>query len=69
MIIVEFIKNLFWLMCRGVVWLFTSRDCEHCEWSYKSAYRGTRCSRHEEDCEECLNTIHRKHFERGRWFV
>ena len=69
MTIVELIKILLFGICRFFVWVFTSRDCEHCDWSYENWWEEIKCSRCSDECEECRKTIHRKHFERGRWFV
>ena len=69
MILIEFLKNLFWLICRFFVWFFTLRDCEHCDLSYENWWKETRCSMNCEKRDECKKTIHRKHFKRGRWFA
>ena len=66
MIIIEFIKNFVLLICRFLLWLLTARDCEHCYWGYENWWRETRCLKNCEERDDCLKTIHRKHFKRKR---
>lgn len=65
MIIIEFLKWLFWQIVRFFVWVITARDCEHCKHSY-IGFWGIRCGRYQKECDECLRSIKRKYFEKER---
>lgn len=69
MIIVELIKILVFYICRFFVWIFTSRDCEHCKYGCDSWGGSSNCRKDYETANECLGTIHRKNFKRERWFA
>ena len=66
MILINLLRMFILHMCRFVVWVFTARDCEHCKHVYDMGFAVIYCGK---NCDECEKTIHRKHFERGRWFV
>lgn len=69
MVLIEFIQGLFFLACRLIIWIFTARDCEHCKWGYEYVGKGMCCAIDDEQCEECLNTVHRKHFKRDCYIL
>lgn len=65
MIIIEAIKNAFWLIARFFYWIVTARDCAHCKWCEDNLLYFI-CGRTDEKREACRKSIRRVAFERKK---
>lgn len=67
MIILEWIRDWLWYVCRFFVWIITARDCKHCKHSGQLLwYDGVVCILDAKENEKCLKDFRRPCFKRDK---